>query len=100
MEVLPTLGKVDAVVMDPFYGINGGLAATQRSSARRAAAARFVDSPSAEVHVLRCGRLVVNSERRGGFRDSAIDAFSFYPQARDIGVLATSFCDAWSAGEW
>ena len=87
MEVLPTLGKVDAVVMDPFYGINGGVGGDSKEFGKGAYSGAFVDSPA---EVLRVAVWAVEWSIQNAEAVSVTPGnrcLQLYPQARDIGVF-------------
>jgi DNA modification methylase len=88
-EILPTLGKVDAVVTDPPYGIDGGRGGDARDYAKGAYHAGFVDTPAYIAQVCApaveaCIELATAVAVTPGIR-----CLHLYPTPRDMGCFWT-----------
>ena len=88
-EVLPLIGRVDAVVTDPPYGINGGTGGDARDFGKGNYEAAFADTPEY------IGAVCVPAIRRSieiatavGFTPG-IRCASLYPPPRDMGCFWT-----------
>jgi len=87
LEILPTLGKVDAVVTDPPYGVNlGEIANGQALAKEQQAYTRFFDTPEyIEAIVVPAIRISLNISLRGMLTPGNRNAWK-YPEPSDIGV--------------
>lgn len=89
MDVLPTLGRVDAVLMDPFYGIDGGSGGDAKDFGKGAYINGFPDTPdevarvcvpAAEWAILNADSVAITPGNR---------CLHLYPKSRDIGCFWT-----------
>jgi site-specific DNA-methyltransferase (adenine-specific) len=98
LDILPTLGKVDCMLTDPFYGIEGGSGGDSRDFGKGAYSGAFEDSP-AEV-----ARVAVKAVQWGiENADSVVvtpgnRCLHMYPASRDIGCFWTPA--AMTHGPW
>ena len=87
-EVLPTIGRVDAVVTDPPYGVNGGSGTKGLASAKtKYAATDWADTPNYIAEV--CAPMVAAAlaiATRGLVFPGAPNAFK-YPHPTDMGCV-------------
>lgn len=89
LDVLPTLGVVDAVVTDPPYGIDGGVGGDSREYEKAKYSGVFKDSPKYidDVCVPVISWCVANSGAAAV--TPGIRCLGLYPQWRDIGAFWT-----------
>jgi DNA modification methylase len=88
-EILPTLGKVDAVVTDPPYGIDGGSGGDSRYYSKSAYDASFDDTPWYIKSV--CARVITDCIYIADAvaLTSGIRCLHLYPTPRDMGCFWT-----------
>jgi DNA modification methylase len=97
-EILPTLGKIDAVVTDPPYGIDGG----RGGDARDFGKGNYTDAfPDTEEYIATvCAptiTVILNHVPRGAVTPG-IRCLHLYPRAADIGCFYTPA--AMTHGPW
>jgi DNA modification methylase len=87
LEVLPTLGKVDAIVTDPPYGVNGGSGTLGAASSKTKYTASFDDTPDyVRQVVIPAVALALSLSSRGCITPGTPCAF-LYPQPDDMGAI-------------
>ncbi|KKK87613.1 hypothetical protein LCGC14_2751500, partial [marine sediment metagenome] len=98
LEILPTLPKVDAVVTDPPYGIEGGRGGDARDFGKGAYAGAFPDTPEyIEGTVIPAVKFAIQMAERGAVTPG-IRCLHIYPKAADIGCFYTPA--AMTHGPW
>jgi site-specific DNA-methyltransferase (adenine-specific)/modification methylase len=87
LEILPTLGKVDACITDPPYGVAGGVGGDAKDFGKAAYEGSFPDTPEYIADV--CSKVIQwcidNSEAVALTPGNR--CLQLYPQARDIGAF-------------
>jgi site-specific DNA-methyltransferase (adenine-specific) len=87
LSILPSLPKVDAVITDPPYGINGGVGGDARDFGKGAYEAAFADTPEY------ISRVAVRAVEHCIYLAGAVSVtpgnrcLMLYPQPRDIGCF-------------
>jgi site-specific DNA-methyltransferase (adenine-specific) len=89
LEILPTLARVDAVVTDPFYGIDGGRGGDARDFAKGDYAAAFDDTPESVKRVCVPAVEWAMSNADAVAVTPGIRCLHLYPVARDMGCFWT-----------
>lgn len=85
LEIMPTLGKVDAVVTDPPYGIGGSNGTIGKKRGKGAYISAFDDTPSyIEKVVATAIRLALSKSTRGALTPGFRNMFK-YPEPKDVG---------------
>jgi len=89
LEILPTLGKVDAVITDPPYGIEGGKGGDARDFGKGAYSGMFEDSP--EYIAQACAPIISACLEVASAVavTPGIRCLHLYPQPRDMGCFWT-----------
>ena len=98
MEVLPTLGRVDAVITDPPYGVNGGSGTIGAASTKT----KYIDGFSdTRQNIIECVvpsiKLALQLSSRAVITSGTPCAF-LYPEPDDIGAIyqpATTGMNKW-----
>jgi DNA modification methylase len=87
MEILPEIGKVDAVVTDPPYGVFlGGTKINKGPNGKRAGYANFLDSPAyVRDKVVPAVKIALSKAERGLVTPGTRNYF-LYPPPCDMGV--------------
>ena len=97
-EILPTLGKVDAVVTDPPYGVDGGSGTLGAASQKTKYQAAFPDTPQyVKDVVVPVVAYSLTLAKRGCITPGTPCAF-LYPMPTDIGAIyqpATTALNKW-----
>jgi DNA modification methylase len=87
LEILPTLGAVDAVVTDPPYGVNGGSGTMGVASSKTKYSASWEDSEHYLMQkIIPAFRLALEKSDRAIITPGSPCAF-LYPRPADIGAL-------------
>lgn len=99
LEVMPQLGKVDAVVTDPPYGVN----LTKKTSryAAECEAVTYQDAPEIIIPLVREVIEICCSMSRSVLVTPGIRNIQEYPKAASIGTIfspGASGCDSWGFG--
>ena len=87
LEILPALRRVDAVVTDPPYGVNGGSGTLGKKSEKTKYAGAFSDTKeNVSKVVVPAVRLSLGLAQRGLITPGAPCCFE-YPSPQDMGVI-------------
>jgi DNA modification methylase len=97
-DVLPTLGKVDAVVTDPPYGIDGGRGGDARDYRKAIYSDAFEDTEEYIATVCVPSVVAALSLAHRGAVTPGIRCLSLYPRPADIGCFYTPA--AMTHGPW
>lgn len=97
-DILPTLPKVDAVITDPPYGVNGGSGTIGKASMKTKYNARFIDTPeNVEALIVPAIVLALSMAKRGAITPGN-PCLWLYPKPDDIGAIyqpATTGLNKW-----
>jgi len=98
MDILPTLPKVDAVITDPPYGVNGGSGTLGAASQKTKYEGVFEDTRQNIIDcVVPSIRIALEKSKRGVVTPGTPCAF-LYPEPTDMGVIyqpATTGMNKW-----
>ena len=86
-EILPVLPKVDAVVTDPPYGVNGGSGTRGRASARTKYVGDWEDTPEYVASVIVPALALALSIAKRGLVTPGTRCCFMYPPPDDMGAL-------------
>lgn len=98
LEILPSVGAVDAVVTDPPYGIEGGKGGDARDFGKGGYEAPFQDTPAYIESVCVAAVNICLDLAGAGAVTPGNRCLSMYPQPRDIGCFWTPA--AMTHGPW
>lgn len=89
LEILPTLGKVDAVITDPLYGVSGqqNTRNANRKCGRKNAYASFVDSQEYVKKVAVPAVVAALAIAKRGIVTPGNACLTFYPPPQSFGVF-------------
>jgi DNA modification methylase len=102
-EILPTLGRVDAVVTDPPYGIDGYRGSINKARGKANYAGGFEDTPeyissavvpSIKLLIERCGCVVLTPGNRNMSAYPQPDSFGCFFQPASVGMQGFGNADA------
>jgi site-specific DNA-methyltransferase (adenine-specific) len=97
-DILPTLQKVDAVITDPPYGVDGGSGTIGKASGKTKYASGFEDTRENVIAVVVPAIVIALSRATRGVITPGTPCMFLYPEPSDVGALyqpATTGLNKW-----